>query len=309
MPSSPRPPPTGAGLRFPALAWALLHVPLFLYLYAPSLGPALESVPPGFRASMWPALVVEAMTLALVSFALALPLSPWGRAYRLAAPFATGLATAALAVDARLFGTVGFHVNGFFFKVLAQPAALRETGVSSAEVARMALQAAAWIAAETLVGALVLPRLAGRRPAWRWAALLLLLGAAERTYVASLTFFGGQAVFAAGQVFPLQVPVRMNDFWSRLTGRPTLGNPLRAVSRASAGKLPPGVDPAAVHFERRPDVLLLVLESLREDYLRPDNMPRLLARAATQGTIFERHQTSAPTTASRVWALRPKSRL
>ena len=295
--------PRGSELRFPALVWAFLHVPLVLALYGSSLGPALRSVPPGYRVPMWPALVVEALVLATVTFVVPLPLSGWGRLYRFAAPFFTGLATAALAIDSRLYGTVGFHMNGFFFQVLLQPAALRETGIPASEVLVLALQGAAWIAGETLAGAWFLRRFASPRPTWRWVAAVVLLGAAERVYTASITFFAGQAAFAAGQVLPLQIPVRMNAIWVKLTGRPALGNPLRGVSSEAAMRLPPGVPPRTIRFERKPDVLLLLIESARADYLSPEVMPRLWKRAHEQGTIFEDHYTSAPSTFFAVYGL------
>jgi len=293
----------GSALRFPALVWAVLHAPVFLWLYAGSIQPALRAVPDGYRAATVPAFLVEALVLSLLVFLAPLPLSLWGRAYRVGAPFFAGLATVLLSLDARLYATVGFHVNGFFFRVLAQPAALRETGIPTSEVVTTALQGAAWLLCETVVGAWFLGRFAARRPTWRWALAILLLGTAERFYVASLTFFGGQAVYAAGQVLPLQAPVRVNAIWSRITGRATLGNPLRAASEASAVRLPPGIDPASVRLARKPDVLLLLLESTRADYLQPEVMPRLLARAARQGTVFERHYTSCPSTFFAVYSL------
>lgn len=301
-PSRPGPPP-GSTLRFPALVWALLHAPVFVWLYAGSIQPALRAVPEGYRTATAPAFLVQGLVLALVVFLVPLPLSLWGRAYRVGAPLFAGLATVLLSLDARLYATVGFHVNGFFFKVLSQPAALRETGIPTSEVIVTALHGAAWLAGEAVVGAWFLGRFASRRPTWRWALAILLLGTAERFYVGSLTFFGGQAVYAAGQVLPLQAPVRVNAIWSKLTGRPTTGNPLRAATDATAVKLPPGIDPAAVRLERKPDVLFLLLESTRADYFRPEVMPRLWARAAQQGTVFERHYTSCPSTFFAVYSL------
>jgi membrane-anchored protein YejM (alkaline phosphatase superfamily) len=304
MPFDPRRAvPPGAGLRFPAFLWALLHVPLILFLYAPSLGPALRGVPAGYRAPLWPALGAEALVLALAMFVLPLPLSLAGRPYRLAAPFFAGLGTVLLAVDAQLYASVGFHVNGFFFQVLKQPSALRETGIPTREVVQLALEGAGWVILETLLGAWFLRRLASPRRVWPALLAIVLLGAAERVYVASLTFFGGQAVFAAGQVLPLQIPVRMNAFWAARTGRPALGNPLRAASADTAIRIPPGVDPASIALTRRPDVLLLLMESARQDYLVPEVMPRLARRAAARGMVFEDHYTTAPSTFFAVYGL------
>ena len=295
--------PPGAGLRFPAFLWAILHVPIVFWLYGPSLGPAFRGVPAAYRLPMWPAVAVEALVLALAMFLLPLPVSLAGRAYGTIAPLFTGLCTVLLAIHAQLYASMGFHVNGFFLQVLRQPAALRETGIPQGEVLQFALRGAGWILLEIALGSWFLRRLASLRKVWLAALAILFLGAAERVYVASLTFFGGQAVFAAGQVLPLQVPVRMNAFWSQLTGRPALGNPLRAASRESAVRLPPGVDPAAIRFARRPDVLLLLMESARADYLTPEIMPRLWRRAAARGTVFEDHFTSCPSTFFAVYGL------
>lgn len=286
----------GAAMRWPALAWALLHVPAFLWLYGPSLSRAVGGLHEGYRAPLWPSFGVEAAMLALLPFLLGLPLSPWGRIYRFAAPALTGLFTVALALDAQLYASVGFHVNGFFFRVLAQPAALRETGIPPSEVVAFAVKAAAWIAGEVALGGWFIRRFAARRRAWAWALAVLLLAVAERFAIAALAFYGGPAAIAAGQVLPLQAPVRMDDFMSWLTGRPALANPFKGAAEQTAARVPPGVPPAEVRFARKPDVILVLLESARADYLAPEVMPRLLRRATEGGAIFERHYTTAPTT-------------
>ena len=83
--------PPRAALRRPALAWALLHVPLVLLLYGTSLRAAGGAVRPAFQLLLWPAFAAEASFLTLLAFAVALPFSLLGkgRAYRWAAPAAT----------------------------------------------------------------------------------------------------------------------------------------------------------------------------------------------------------------------------
>src|SRR5689334_21446345 len=117
-----------AGERRAALRWALLHVPVFLALYASAIGRAIAETPAHFRLAMWPTFLPQAMLLSLVAFLLGLPFAPLRRVYRFAAPAMAGLLTAALALDSRIQEAVGFHLNGFFFRVLLQPNALRETG-------------------------------------------------------------------------------------------------------------------------------------------------------------------------------------
>jgi membrane-anchored protein YejM (alkaline phosphatase superfamily) len=297
-------PGDAAALRWPALAWALLHVPLFLWLFSGSIQQAIRGVPPGYALGVWPTFPVQAAVLALALWAVTLPLSFLPRAYRWAVPLLTGVATIVLAVDARTYASVGFHINGFFLRVAMQPGALAETGIPLTDVLWFAAQGALFLAAEVAVGRWFLGFFAGwRARAWKVALVILLLGAVERFYVGSLTFFGGPGVFAAGQVLPLQIPVRVSNLWEKLTGRQALSSPLKGVAGESAIKLPPGVPPAEIKFKRRPDVVLALTESTRADYLTREIMPRMLARAEAGGTIFERHYALSSSTYVTVFGL------
>jgi len=290
-------------LRWSAFVWAVLHVPVLLLLYAGPIGQAVRGVPEGYRAATWPSFPLQAAALALALWVVTLPLSLWPRLYRWALPAVTGLATIVLAVDARTYAAVGFHINGFFLRVAMQPAALQETGVPLSDVLVLLGQGALWLLAEVVVGRWFLGRFAASRRTWAFALALLLLAAAERTWVASLAFFGGPGVFAAGQTLPLQAPVRMSYIWERITGRQALSSPLKGVAGESALKLPPGVPPAEIRFERKPDVVFVLLESARADYLQPEVMPKLLRRAEAGGTIFERHYALSSSTYFTVFGL------
>jgi hypothetical protein len=286
-------PGSGAGLRFPALLWALLHVPVFLALFAPGIGAALRATPEGWRAALGPTFLPQATLLALVAFVLGLPFARLPRAYRFAAPAAAALVTAVVALDSRIFHSVGFHLNGFFLRFLLQPNALKEAGVPASDVALFLAIAAAFAAADVAAGAWFIRRLATPRRTWRLALALLLLSAAERVYGTALTFFGGPSFFAASTVLPLQPPVRMNGFWTRVFGEREQKDPF---ARAGASKrLPAGLDPAAVRLRRTPDVLFLVAESLPAEHLDARTMPRLWARAA-EGARFTRHYAGASST-------------
>jgi membrane-anchored protein YejM (alkaline phosphatase superfamily) len=303
MPSTPGSPPAavatppGAALRRPALLWALLHVPLFLFLYGTSLGLAVSGVRPTFKVLLWPAFVAEAGLLALVAFVVALPFSLHGRLYRVAVPVVTALATIGLGLDGQIYQALGFHINGLVVKVMFQPGALRETGIPLWEAVAFWALGAAWLAAEVWVGGRFLRRFASRRPVFRWALLVLLLAGVERVYTGALAFYGGPAVFAAGQTLPLQAPLRVNRLMARLTGRGTteMRDPFQSAAERSASRLPLGIAPGSVRFERTPDIVLVLIESLRADFLDSLTMPRLWRRAE-RGAVFERHYASASST-------------
>jgi membrane-anchored protein YejM (alkaline phosphatase superfamily) len=282
-----------AGQRFSALLWALLHVPIFLWLYAEGIRAALQATPEGWRAALWPTFLPQATLVALVAFLVGLPFSLAPRVYRFAAPGAVALVTGAVALDARIYHSVGFHLNGFFFRFLLQPNALAEAGVPVSDVLLFLLGAALFGALDVAAGAWFVRRFAAPRRAWIAAVALVLLSAAERTYGAVLTYFAGPAIFAASTVLPLQPPVRMNTFSERVFGKRAQPDPFRGAD--ASRRLPAGVSPEAVSLAAKPDVLFVVVESLPADHLDEATMPRLWARAAG-GARFTSHYAGASST-------------
>jgi membrane-anchored protein YejM (alkaline phosphatase superfamily) len=286
------------GQRFPALVWALLHVPLFLAFYAASIAASVASTPAPYRLALWPTFAVQAVFLATLGWAAALPLSRWPGVYRRAAPLAMGVGTAFVALDARVYSDVAFHLNGFFFRVLVQPNALKETGVATGDVALFVGLATAFVALDVVLGGWFLRRFARPRRTWTWALALLLLAAAERTYGATLTFFGGPAIFAASTVLPLQVPVRMHGIVAKITGKREKEHLAPADVR-----LPAGLAPRDVRFTRDEDVLFVVAESLPAEHLDERTMPNLWRRATEGGAIFTRHHASSSATNYAIFSL------
>jgi membrane-anchored protein YejM (alkaline phosphatase superfamily) len=297
-PSGPiaRPPVGGGALRRPALYWALLHAPVILLLYRSSLLHALEPLAGSYRVAMCFLWVVEAAFIASLAWLIALPFSIRPRVYRYAAPAALALWTAVLSADSQLFDAMGFHLNGLFIRVLFQPRALAEVGIPMSHVAVFLAGAAVWIAADTWLGSRFIARFAGPRRVWPWIAALILLQALERVAVGTLTYFGGSAVFAAGAVLPLEPPLRMNHVLTPLTGRrdDPSGEPISS-SLLPTTPAPEALRPDAVHFTRKPDVVLVLVESLRSDFLTAQTMPRLWARSS-RGARFARHYASASST-------------
>ena len=294
--------PGRAAYRSAALVWALLHVPLLLYLYAPSIASAVQAAPPQYRLALWPTFLPQALLLGLVSFLLALPFSPWPRVYRFVAPALAGLVAVALALDSQIYRAVGFHLNGFFFKVMFQPRALQETGISGRDVAMLTGGALVFLLLDTVAGAwFVGRRVKARRPAtgaWRVALVVFLLAGAERVYGQVLTHFCGPAMFAASGVLPLQVPVRMGAILDSIFGK-RAEDPFKG---ADAMRLPAGVDPAEIKLTRRPDVVFVTVESTPHDHLDAKTMPYVWRQAA-DGARFTNHSSTASATHYAIFSL------
>src|SRR5262249_46414665 len=183
--------PSGRLLRRPALFWSWLHVPLTLAIYGPSILRALSSVPPSYRVALAASYAVQAAFLLTLLFLVTWPLSYRARAYAIAVPLVAGLVMTVQYVDSQLYQSVGFHMNGMFVRVLAQPNALREIGILPLDLAVLAGGAVVWMALELVVGRRFLLRFASPGRAFPWAAALLLLVIAEKLGGAALTFNGG----------------------------------------------------------------------------------------------------------------------
>lgn len=295
LPALPPPAPdrSSPGYRFPALLWALLHAPLVLFLYAAPVATAVRMTPAGWRAALWPTFLPQAGLIALLLFLAALPASRWPRAYRFAAPAVAAAGSIVLAIDSRVYSAVGFHVNGFFFRVLFQPTALAETGIPVSSVVLFLGVAGALAVADVAAGSWFIRRFAAPRPVRREVAALLLLAAGERFYGAMLTHFAGASVFAASTVLPLQPPIRMERIARRIFGA-KVSDPF-ARAGGAAVRLPSGVDPAAVKLRRPQDVLFVVAESMPSTHLDAETMPRLWRRAQA-GTVFTRHYAGSSAT-------------
>jgi hypothetical protein len=288
--------PAGRTLRRPALQWALLHVPVFLALYLSSITRAMGSIPGTYKLGLACAYLAEAAFLSWLAWVGALPFSLRGRLYRFAAPAVTALLTMALVIDSRIYQALEFHVNGFFFRVLAQPGALQEVGVQRWELGALGAGALVLLGVELWGGSQFIARCASSRRTIGWGALLLVLALAERIGTATMTFYGGPAIFAAGQVLPLIPPLRMNRTLARLTGRPRMSDPFGGErAHLSVIPFPEGLTPDSVHFTRTPDIIFVLVESLRSDFLDPRTMPRMAHRAAG-GAEFTRHYAAATST-------------
>jgi hypothetical protein len=294
---APTVPGRAANLRRAALLWALGHAPLIYLCSIDSAIASLAGLPLTVRVGLFAAWGLESLFLALVPWLLTLPLSPWRRVYRVAAPLVCSIALVAYFVDGRIFRLFNLHVNGLLLRIIVQPPVLNRAGLEPVEqvviigLGLLVIGLGAWL------GWRFLGRVTTLRPAWRLALAVALLQGAERAAVGAMTFYAGPAVAAAGQVFPMQFHLSVNKLMRRLTGKEKYagaGQVAEALQRSAAS--PYGDRRAAdVRFAQRPDVVLILIESLRDQFLDERTMPHLHARAQ-QGARFTNHHTSGTST-------------
>ena len=291
-----------AELRFSALMWMLLHIPLILLLYSESIAVALDGIPLRYQAPLLVLYGMEAAVIVGLVYVAALPFSVAPRLFRFATPLLGAMMIVVLAIDSRLYASVGFHINGFFFKVVRQPGMLAEVGLGALELTALSGACAAWVALSLWIGVRFVHEFARSRGVIAGLAVLFALEVGDRLAVATLNFWGGPAVFAAGQVLPLQVRFTMNHLLSQWTGRPMVRDPLDHAARSSSAHLRPGASPDEVHLASRPDVIIALIESTRSDFLDSHTMPNLWRRSET-GARFLRHYTAATATHYSVFSL------
>ncbi|ATB49377.1 hydrolase [Corallococcus macrosporus DSM 14697] len=278
-----------------ALTWCVLHGLVALMYFGGALRVAVERLAPGLRPLLLAGSFAQALFLGLVAFVGTLPLAfLLGHRYRFALPILTAVGGVLLGLDALVLDSLGFHINGLVLAVALQPHALAETGLSSSEMALLAAAMVTTLTLDAAAGIWFLRRGFGPRRVARTVVMLTALCTAERLVSASLVFAHGGAVQHATTTLPLQAPVRMNTFLSRVTGKaPASG--LRLGVSPEAGVPAASIDPGSVRFTRRPDIVVVLVESLRDDFFTPDVMPHMWRRAQ-RGTRFLRHHSAASST-------------
>jgi len=264
---------TAARPRRPYLAWAAM-----LFLVGIACAASLPEPHPLWASSILGIQgAVHALAVAVLLWtacSVVLRVLP-GRAARVVCVvLVTGVVLFA-ALDARTYGITGQHIDRTTFGNVLEAHALDVLGVRPADLVHLA----AFSVATAVIVALSLRRV---RPASPPLRLLALFVCAELMFVgfgAVVRYRGIQPLLGLDHAMPLSLEVR-ND---RLMGK-LLGGAPQAIDDDYQFPSPARLTPLfrqlpepswPAHSERRPDILLVSIESLRSDAL--DAMPNLRA--------------------------------
>ena len=255
------------------------------------------------------ALVSSAAILAVIPTLLLVPLFLRARPLRAEAwiqAVVWSLFALALYADTRVYALFRYHVNGMVWNLVT-------TGGAGDAVQ---IPASNWLAAcagAALLGALLFLLLRASAGWWadnRRALRLLRIGAwsvlglllFEKALFARADLLRQREVTVLARCFPLYQRFTVERIASKLFGMDLAARP--SVALASEGLLLhyPLVKPVPAPGSARPNVLVVVIDSLRADALRPDTMPEL-TRFAQGARVFENHLSGGNATRYGIFTL------
>ncbi|WP_301655185.1 MULTISPECIES: sulfatase-like hydrolase/transferase [Stenotrophomonas maltophilia group] len=253
----------------------------------------LRDNPGGSAGLAYLAIALPGHLLAFGALAGLLPLllGLWPRTARtlsISAVLLQGLWLCLLLVDAKVFTLYRFHLNAMVVNMVFGGALQDQVALSWKTWLQVALLVAAVFAAEGLLAWAcwkLLPAVPRRRRVLQaWAAVALLM-AGGQVATAYYDARGDRDVIAQWNYLPWAQPITAKSFMRRLG----------VVSQQQAGLPDPRhaqlqypLHPLRCQNPHRPNVLMVVLESLRQDVLTPQLMPNTSA-LAQDARVFDQH--------------------
>ncbi|MCU1066245.1 DUF3413 domain-containing protein [Stenotrophomonas maltophilia] len=294
--ASPAAPATeGSARRWRRLAWWSLFIAGNAVLAAAiTLGNVpLRDNPGGGAGLAYLAIALPGHLLAFGALAGLLPLllGLWPRSARtlsVSAVLLQGLWLCLLLVDAKVFTLYRFHLNAMVVNMVFGGALHDQVALSWKTWLQVALLVAAVFTAEGLLAWAcwkLLPAAPRRRRVLQaWAMVALLMGGGQ-VATAYYDARGDRDVIAQWNYLPWAQPITAKSFMRGLG----------VVSQQQAGLPDPRhaqllypLHPLRCQSPHRPNVLMVVLESLRQDVLTPQLMPNTSA-LAQDARVFDHH--------------------
>jgi membrane-anchored protein YejM (alkaline phosphatase superfamily) len=188
------------------------------------------------------------------------------------------LVLGALFVDVRIFSLFRFHMNGLVWNVITTPGGFESAHIGTSDVV-ITLTALAVVLAVQLAGLRRLSRRRSRPPGpRRWlvfVAVVLVAGLAERVAFAAADIVDYVPVLRACRAVPFYQWITVKRELQRYGWVHADDEPTAAAPEAGTGLRYPRAPLATHRPAELPSILFVVLDSLREDFLTPELMPRL----------------------------------
>ena len=288
--------------RWQALAWLTLFT---AFNAAIAIAIALTNIPlranpGGTLGQLYLALALPGHFLAFGSLAsaVAVALALCRRRYRaliVAAIIGQGLWLCLLLVDAKVFALYRFHLNAMVLNMVFGGALQDQVSLSAGSLVQIAAVVLAVFAAQALLAWAcwhLLPPAGGRRvvlTVWVSALAVMLAGQLGSAYFDAR---GERAVISQWTYLPWAQPItakrQMRALGVAVHEQPALPDP-----RMSELAWP--LEPLRCQSHQRPNILMVVLESLRADALDAAVMPNTWALAQT-ARVYGRHYSTGNAT-------------
>jgi len=289
--------------RWQRLAWAslLTTVSALLAIGITATNIPWASNPGGTVGRLYLAVAVPGHFLALGALAMlpALLAGLWPRSTRtltITAVLMQGLWLCLLLLDAKVFALYRFHLNAMVLNMVFGGALQDQVSLSWSSLFQVAGLVLAVFAAQALLAWAcwrLLPIRTGRRQVlagWSLAALLMLLGQGATAYYDAR---GERAVVSQWAYLPWAQPITAKR-QMRALGVPVIER-TAALPDPGLSELAYPLAPLRCQSAHRPNVLVVVLESLRADALDARTMPHAMALAA-RSRVFSRHYSTGNAT-------------
>ncbi|MBL8862113.1 MAG: sulfatase-like hydrolase/transferase [Planctomycetes bacterium] len=305
MPASPT-----TVLRALGALW-LLDTTLASLIGASYFRGALEQAAAGTRAFAVMALVSTMAMLTLVPLLPAALAVPLRARRRLAGILAVAGGTVALLfvfLDTQIWAIFRYHINGMVLNVVTTPGGLDTFEISGSSWALLALFTVAlalgraWLWFRLLLPAAVPAPTRGRRLVPGALGALLVVVAAEKLMYAWADLVDDRQILVLARVYPLYQPLTSKRLLARLTGR-VPGQ--RTELQVAAGLLLryPRAQPVIAPEGPRPNILVVVIDSLRADALTEQIMPQTSRWREADARLFSDHVSGGNATRIGIFSL------
>lgn len=205
--------------------------------------------------------------------------------------------------DLSLYALYNFHINAFVWNVISTPGGMASLGFDQLSLTSLAAVLGSAVAA--VCGLWYLAGLAARRLSVKLSWLLVLfafLTLSERSLYAVNHFFANGKVVELAASFPLYQPATASGLMEQLGYQRKQSDVVKFETLDGSKIRYPLTPLTARHGIKPPNIIMLVVESLRADMLTPEIMPKLW-QFSSRALRFDRHYSGGNGTRQGMFAL------